>query len=60
MLYKQNFEYAAMLHEASLIIWNEVLMQHQYCLEAVDQILKDICYSNSSFGGVTVVFGGDF
>jgi hypothetical protein len=40
-----------------LIIWDEVPMQHQYCLKAVDHTLQDICDSNSSFESVTVVFG---
>ncbi|KAG0560756.1 hypothetical protein KC19_9G010700 [Ceratodon purpureus] len=35
-------------------------MQHRHCAEAVDRSLRDICDPNSPFGGVTVVFGGDF
>jgi hypothetical protein len=49
-----------MLCEASLIIWDEVPMQHRFCPEAVDRILQDICESNSFFRSVTVVFGGNF
>jgi ATP-dependent DNA helicase PIF1 len=60
MLCKQNFEYAAMLREASLIIWNEVPKQHLYCSKAIDQTLQDICDSIFFFKGVTIVFGGDF
>ncbi|KAG0574270.1 hypothetical protein KC19_VG249600 [Ceratodon purpureus] len=56
----KNSEYADVFREASLIIWDEVPMQHRHCAEAVDRSLRDIRDSNSPFGGVTVVFGGDF
>ncbi|KAG0610723.1 hypothetical protein M758_7G086700 [Ceratodon purpureus] len=56
----KNSEYADVFREASLIIWDEVPMQHGHCAEAVDRSLRDIRDSNSPFGGVTVVFGGDF
>ena len=35
-------------------------MQHRYCIEAVDRTLQDICGNGKSFGGITVVLGGDF
>ena len=35
-------------------------MQHRHCVEAVDCTLQDICDTNKSFGGITVVLGGDF
>ena len=35
-------------------------MQDRLCQEAVDLTFKDIRNSNQPFGGVTVVFGGDF
>ena len=34
--------------------------KHRHCVEAVDRTLQDICDTNKSFGGITVVFGGDF
>jgi hypothetical protein len=46
----KNSEYADVFREASLIIWNEVPMQHRHCAEAVDQTLRDIRDSNSPFG----------
>ncbi|KAJ8502180.1 hypothetical protein ONZ45_g11888 [Pleurotus djamor] len=44
-----------------LILWDEALMQHRNTHEALDRSLRDIrnC-PNLPFGGVTVVFGGDF
>ena len=35
-------------------------MQHKHCVEAVDRTLQDICDDKRSFGGITVVLGGDF
>ena len=35
-------------------------MQHKFAPECVDRTLQDICNSEKPFGGITVVFGGDF
>ena len=35
-------------------------MQHCHIIEAVDCSFRDLCDSNKPFGGLTVVFGGDF
>ncbi|KAF7140271.1 hypothetical protein RHSIM_Rhsim06G0045600 [Rhododendron simsii] len=51
---------AELFKTTSLIIWDEVPMQHRYCVEAVDRTLQDICDNNKPFGGITVVLGGDF
>jgi hypothetical protein len=48
------------LRQTSLIIWDEVPMQHKHAIEAVDRSLKDLLGINSPFGGITVLFGGDF
>lgn len=53
--------HAELFKKAKLIIWDEVPMQHRYCVEAVDRTLRDIRDSNDKpFGGITVVLGGDF
>ena len=49
-----------LFRKTRLIIWDEVPMQHRYCVEAVDRTLKDICDNDKAFGGITVVLGGDF
>jgi len=49
-----------LFRKCSLIIWDEVPMQHQHCLEVVNHMLRDICNSDKPFGGLTIVFGGDF
>ena len=57
---KRNSDLGKLLQEVSLIIWDEVLMQNHFCQEAVDLTMQDIRANAQPFGGVTVVFGGDF
>jgi len=50
-----------LLQTASLIIWDEVTMMKRQGLEALDNNLCDsMDRPNLSFGGKTMVFGGDF
>jgi len=35
-------DFAELLREAKLIVWDEALAQHRHCAEAVDQTLRDI------------------
>ena len=51
---------AELLRAASLIVWDEVPMQHRFGPEAVSRTLMDIRNDPRPFGGLTVVFGGDF
>ena len=51
---------AELFRSASLIIWDEVPMQHRFGPEAVSRTLMDIRDDPRPFGGLTVVFGGDF
>ena len=57
---KKNSDLGQLLRETSLIIWDEVPMQDRFCQEAVDMTMRDIKDKDIPFGGVTVVFGGDF
>ncbi|KAK1389588.1 hypothetical protein POM88_017766 [Heracleum sosnowskyi] len=63
---KHGTQLAKLLQKTSLIIWDEAPMTNKYCFEALDKTLRDILstrYENSRsrpFGGMTVVFGGDF
>lgn len=41
-------------------IWDEITMQHRHVAEAVDKTSRDVRNCDRPFGGVTVVFGGDF
>ncbi|XP_074352922.1 uncharacterized protein LOC141692081 [Apium graveolens] len=57
---------AELLQYTSLIIWDEAPMQNRYAFESIDRCFRDImsaidssnCYK--PFGGITMVFGGDF
>ena len=48
------------LQRTKVIIWDEVPMQHKFAIDSVDRSLRDLLKKDSPFGGVTVVFGGDF
>ena len=43
-----------------LIIFDEMTMQHKHVYECVDRSLREITGLNSTFGGKTVVFSGDW
>jgi hypothetical protein len=51
---------ASLLRVAELIVWDEITQQHKHAFEAVDRTLRDIRDVDRPFGGMTVVFGGDF
>ncbi|CAN1247135.1 ATP-dependent DNA helicase PIF1 [Linum grandiflorum] len=63
---EQGSELAELLENTSLIIWDEAPMAHKHCIESLDRSLRDILSRNNKsngdipFGGITVVFGGDF
>ncbi|KIJ10634.1 hypothetical protein PAXINDRAFT_38939, partial [Paxillus involutus ATCC 200175] len=43
-----------------LIIWDEVGAQGRHTIECVDWTLHDLLNRDVPFGGIAVVFGGDF
>lgn len=51
---------AELIQQADLVIWDEAPMQHRHIHEAVDHTFCDIRNSNAPFGGLPIVFGGDF
>ncbi|XP_031108559.1 ATP-dependent DNA helicase PIF1-like [Ipomoea triloba] len=63
---KQGCPLAELIVRAKLIIWDEAPMMHKHCFEALDKTMRDILRfsdslsSNKTFGGKTVVLGGDF
>ncbi|XP_074355904.1 uncharacterized protein LOC141695565 [Apium graveolens] len=63
---KYCIDIAELMQHTSLIIWDEAPMQHRYAFEAVDISLRDIMVTidveqgKSPFGGIIVVFGGNF
>ena len=48
------------LESTDIIIWDEAPMQHRFCIDAVDRTLREILGRNLPFGGINVLFGGDF
>ncbi|XP_074365252.1 uncharacterized protein LOC141706381 [Apium graveolens] len=63
---KHGTEIGELLKQTSLIIWDEAPMQHRHAAESVDRSLRDIMTSldperaSLPFGGITIIFGGDF
>ncbi|XP_019167582.1 PREDICTED: uncharacterized protein LOC109163289 [Ipomoea nil] len=63
---KQGSHLAELVIKTNLIIWDEAPMMHKYCFEALDRTMRDLLRFNNplsadkTFGGKTVVFGGDF
>lgn len=63
---KHGSDIAELIKQTSLIIWDEAPMQHRHGFESVDRSLRDIMSSvdpkrkKLPFGGITIVFGGDF
>ena len=56
----KNTILAQLLAETDLIIWDEAPMQDWFAPEVVDRTLQDVLNNEKPFGGITVVFGGDF
>ena len=56
----KNSNLAELLRRTSLLIWDEVPMQHRYCFEAVHRMLTDVRSNDSTFGGLPTILGGDF
>ena len=56
---------AELIQNTSLIIWDEAPMAQKNCIESLDRTLRDVMKSKrnteeSPFGGITIVFSGDF
>ncbi|KAI7943289.1 hypothetical protein MJO29_013133 [Puccinia striiformis f. sp. tritici] len=48
------------LRTIRVIIWDEISMQHRYTVETVDRSFRDLRDNDQPFGGILVIFGGDF
>ena len=57
---KKDDPWYKLLHHTSLIIWDEVPMQHKNCIECIDHSLQDLLGIKEDFGNITILFGGDF
>ena len=59
----KNTHLAQLIRQTSLLIWDEVPMQHRYCFEAVSRTLNDVCNVHeidAIFGNIPILLGGDF
>ena len=62
---KRGSKLCKLLMVSSLVIWDEALMTHRKCFEAIDRTLHDVLsvanlgVANIPFGGVMMVLGGD-
>ena len=57
---KKQSDYARVIKECQLIVWDEATMMHKAGFEALDRCLRDIRSNNSVMGGLTVLLAGDF
>ncbi|MBW0471262.1 hypothetical protein O181_010977 [Austropuccinia psidii MF-1] len=48
------------LETTKIIIWDEISMQHRHAVEAVNRSLRDLRKCEKPFGGISVLFSGDF
>ena len=51
---------ADLLRMAEAVIFDECLMTHRHCFEALDRTFQDLRNCQKRFGGLTMIFGGDF
>ena len=51
---------ADLLRMAEAVIYDECLMTHRHFFEALNRTLQDLRNSSRPFGGLTMIFGGDF
>ena len=51
---------AAHLRQTSCIIWDEAPASHRFVLELCNRLLQDVCMNTLTFGGKTMVLGGDW
>ena len=51
---------ADLLRMAEAVIYDECLMTHRHSFEALDRTLQDLHDCPKPFGGLTMIFGGDF
>ena len=51
---------ANLIRNTALIVWDEAPMTDKLAFHALDKTLRDIKGNNYRFGGIPIVFGGDF
>lgn len=56
----KNSMRADLMRAVKCIVWDEIVSQHRYAIEALDRTLRDLRDNDNPFGGVTLIIGGDF
>ena len=56
----KNSRRADLMRAVKCIIWDEIVPQHRYAIEALDRTLRDLKDTDQPFGGITLLMGGDF
>ena len=51
---------ADLIRMTEAVIFDECLMTHRHCFEALDRTFQDLRNCRKRFGGLTMTFGGDF
>lgn len=51
---------ADLMRVVKCIVWDEIVPQHRYAIEALDRTLRDLKDIDEPFGGITLLIGGDF
>lgn len=46
------------LRQVAFLVWDEIIMQHNKQVDAVDRLFRDAKGCNRPFGGITVLFAG--
>jgi len=53
-------ELAELLRKTSLLIFDEITLANKLTIETIDRTLRDIRVSPELFGGLSIIFAGDF
>ena len=48
------------MQQVQLLVLDEVTMEHRYLYECLDHSLQDVRSNNKPFGGLTILFSGDW
>src|SRR5262249_3629123 len=57
---KAQTQDAELIRQAKVILWDEAPMQHRHVAEVVERSLRDLRKDDRPFGGLVVIFAGDF
>jgi len=49
-----------LLRQTDLILWDEATMSDRYVIETVDRTLRDVLKIDKPFGGIPILFSGDW